>query len=141
MTVNELNNVFGANLRRLRLKRGLTQVELARLIDMPRNDLADIENGHHFIRSTNFIKIINAFNVTPDELFKCPLYVNKSWTEVGCKIRQRRVELKLTLKDLASELGFSAGFLSRVENGKCGFPKNRLARLAIILGVDIAELS
>lgn len=55
---------------------------------------------------------------------------------VGNRIKGRRLELGLTLDELASRVGYSdKSTLSRVENGKTDIPLKKLDKIAQILDV------
>jgi transcriptional regulator with XRE-family HTH domain len=58
-------------------------------------------------------------------------------TLVGHKLKQRRNELKLSLRALAAETGLSAAFLSQVERGKSNPSLNSLQRIAQSLHVSL----
>jgi transcriptional regulator with XRE-family HTH domain len=61
---------FGRNVRKMRLKRGLTQEALAERADMSVNYIGFIENGKRSIILRNIVKIANALNADPKELFQ-----------------------------------------------------------------------
>ncbi|MFT7519237.1 MAG: GTP cyclohydrolase I [Kiritimatiellia bacterium] len=56
--------------------------------------------------------------------------------EFGHWLRARRTELKLSQRDLATQLGTSASWISKVESGDKQLSSTSLTRLAQILGVD-----
>jgi transcriptional regulator with XRE-family HTH domain len=60
---------------------------------------------------------------------------------LGKGIRERRRELKKTLKDIADATGFSIGFLSQVERNLTAPSLTSLAKIARELGVSIGELT
>ena len=55
---------------------------------------------------------------------------------VGQKLKQRRDELKLSLRT-AAQTGLSAAFLSQIEHGKSNPSLNSLQRIAKTLGVPL----
>lgn len=60
---------------------------------------------------------------------------------VGNRIKDRRLELGLTLDELASKVGYSdKSTLSRVENGKTDMPLKKLDKIAQVLDVTPAYL-
>lgn len=60
---------------------------------------------------------------------------------VGSRIKDRRLELGLTLDELASKVGYSdKSTLSRVENGKTDMPLKKLDKIAQVLDVTPAYL-
>jgi transcriptional regulator with XRE-family HTH domain len=66
----DLKEIVAANVRRLRLKRGLSQSELARRAKMDRPYLNRLEHGAHDPRLKFIAKIAAALKVEPAELLK-----------------------------------------------------------------------
>jgi transcriptional regulator with XRE-family HTH domain len=62
--------VFGTTLRRLRLRRGLSQRALAELAGMARSYEAGIEQGVRNLGLKNIVRLAHALNVKPGALFK-----------------------------------------------------------------------
>lgn len=61
--------------------------------------------------------------------------------EIKDIIRQRRLELGLTMKELAEKVGVSEGTVSRWESGNIGnMKRDKVARLAEVLGVSVEVL-
>jgi transcriptional regulator with XRE-family HTH domain len=65
-----------------------------------------------------------------DELFKA----------IGQRIRLIRGEKGLSLQDIAERTGFTKSYLSQIENLKREPPISTLAKIAYVLGVDLAFL-
>jgi transcriptional regulator with XRE-family HTH domain len=55
-------------------------------------------------------------------------------------IRQKRVELGLSLRELASRTNLTASFLSQVENGKANLSLDSLRRISVALNVSMLAL-
>lgn len=58
----------------------------------------------------------------------------------GAAIRAARLDAGLTLRELAAEVGVSAGTMSAIENGKVGLAVDRLHRIAEIVAVSPTDL-
>ena len=59
----------------------------------------------------------------------------------GDFIKQKRIELGLSLRDMESRTGISNAYLSMIESGKRPAPHpNKLKEIAIVLGIDLVEL-
>ncbi|QKV18267.1 helix-turn-helix domain-containing protein [Oricola thermophila] len=58
---------------------------------------------------------------------------------LGRKLRQRRLELGLTLKQVAQGAGLSVGFISQIERGIATPSLSSLVSVARVLGSDIGE--
>lgn len=61
-------NILGANVRTLRIKRKLTQEQLADLCDLHRTYVGAIERGDRNVSLKNIVIIAQALNVEPSEL-------------------------------------------------------------------------
>lgn len=66
------NRVVGANLRRIRLERGLTQEDLAGDAGLAMRHVGRIERGQSSPSVTILAKIAEALAVTPDAFFTRP---------------------------------------------------------------------
>ena len=60
---------FGEKIKRLRKYRGLTQEQLAEMIDIDPRNLSRIEVGSSFVKADTIEKLIKALNVTSEDLF------------------------------------------------------------------------
>jgi len=60
---------FGEKIKRLRKNRKLTQGQLAEMIDIDARNLSRIEVGTSFVKAETLEKLLNALNVTTEELF------------------------------------------------------------------------
>ena len=69
MTDQELALYIGLKIKEFRDQRGLTQKELADLIEMGNTTIANYEKGFRTPKKNTLFKIANALNVTIDDLF------------------------------------------------------------------------
>lgn len=60
---------LGKKIKRMRLNRGLTQEQLAEIIDISQRTLSGIEIGENFVTAETLDKIIKALNTTTEDLF------------------------------------------------------------------------
>lgn len=60
--------------------------------------------------------------------------------DVGTTIRKHRLRMRLRLKDVADECGFTVSLLSKIENGKAVPPVATLSRIAAVLNLPISAL-
>lgn len=68
MQADELSKIVGANVRRIRIARQLTQVELAALAKMPQGHLSALENGKRSPNLSTVAEIAEALGVEPVSL-------------------------------------------------------------------------
>lgn len=61
---------LGEKVKRIRKNRGLTQEELAEMIDISSRNLSNIEVGANFPKSETLEKILKALNITTQDLFE-----------------------------------------------------------------------
>ncbi len=60
---------------------------------------------------------------------------------VGARIKARRMELKLSQREMAARLGYTDHTtLTRIEGGKIDLPQSRIVKIAEVLGVTPAYL-
>ena len=60
---------LGKKIKRMRLNRGLTQEQLAEMVDVSQRTLSGIEIGENFVTAETLDKLIKALNTTSEELF------------------------------------------------------------------------
>ncbi|MDR1147045.1 MAG: helix-turn-helix domain-containing protein [Spirochaetaceae bacterium] len=70
MTESELRSVLGANLKRYRCLKGLSQAKLAEMVDISPNFISDVETGKRWISSDTMVNLAAALNIEVFEFFK-----------------------------------------------------------------------
>lgn len=68
--INEDSRKFGENLRRIRINKNITQVEIANILGVDRSFVSNIENGKNNPTLSTITSLAKALNVPVDELFK-----------------------------------------------------------------------
>ena len=66
---DEILRLFGERLRELRTERNLSQERLAELAGLDRNYIGQIERAERNVALVNIVRISNALDVEPGELF------------------------------------------------------------------------
>ncbi len=61
-------------------------------------------------------------------------------TTLGRRLREARDRSRLSTRDVAARAGVSAGFISQLENGKCGVSVGVLKRISAAVGISVADL-
>jgi transcriptional regulator with XRE-family HTH domain len=65
----DIKKELGEKIKRVRKSKGITQEQLAEMIDISPRNLSNIEVGGCFVKSETLEKIIEALNITTEELF------------------------------------------------------------------------
>lgn len=63
-----VGRVVKENVRECRVKRGLTQAQLAEKADLPTQSITEIENGARRVTVDDLVSICGALRVTPNRL-------------------------------------------------------------------------
>lgn len=141
------------NIRRLRIKQGLTQEELAkRLGYADKSMIAKIEKGVVDLPHSKVSEFAKVFGVSPAYLAgwekensgKIPdtepetAIPENVFTDSVEKVKQICKERKIPISKIERDLGFSNGYIARLKKGT--FPANRLIKIADYLGVSVGFL-
>lgn len=59
---------------------------------------------------------------------------------IGEKIKQRRIELGWSQRELATRMGYNHSTITRIEQGKVDVYQNKIIQFSNVLGVSIAYL-
>jgi transcriptional regulator with XRE-family HTH domain len=70
MTVQELNSIFGKNIKKYRVLKGWSQECLAEKMEVSINTICEIETGKKFVRAETLISFAAIFHTEVYELFK-----------------------------------------------------------------------
>ena len=60
--------------------------------------------------------------------------------KIGERIRQRRIELDWSQRELADKMGYNHSTITRIEQGKVDVYQNKIVQFSEVLGVSIAYL-
>ena len=74
MDETEFKKFFGKRVKELRVKNGLTQEQLAEMIEVGERNLSKIECGNVFVKAKTITKLIEALKIDPKELFEFSQY-------------------------------------------------------------------
>ncbi len=64
-----LKKELGEKIKRVRKQRGLTQEQLSEMVDISPRNLSNIELGVSFVKAETLERIIDALNISTEELF------------------------------------------------------------------------
>lgn len=68
MNEDKILSLFGAHVKSLRLKRNISQEQLALLSELDRTYISGIERGKRNISFLNILKLASSLNVSPAQL-------------------------------------------------------------------------
>jgi len=66
----QISKILGQNIKRIRLKKRMSQGDICRAIDMDRSYMSAIESGKKNVTLVVLEKLANALDVSVDELLK-----------------------------------------------------------------------
>ena len=72
MTESDLRALFGANLKKRRTFKGLSQAKLAEILDISPNFISDIESGKRWVSSDTLVNFAEVLGVEVYEFLKPP---------------------------------------------------------------------
>ena len=100
--MNEIKYLLGLKIKELRNKKGLSQQQLAELINIDQRNLSNIECGNTF-PTKSLLAITEAFNITLPELFDFN-YLAKNTDDMKKYIVKRLDNLDNSLKKILYKL-------------------------------------
>lgn len=155
-------NILGKRIKRERENKGLSQIELAKLLKISNTTLSQYETGQRIPGDEIKIKLADIFECTLDYLLgrtdnraenildlfvvrrtKMPPWLSgHEWSgdSPGARLRQARIAKNMTIQDLSKAVGITARGISRLETGKVTASLPNLRKLAQVLRVPIAYL-
>ncbi len=96
----DIKKLFGKRIKELKIKQGLTQEQLAEMIEVGERNLSKIECGNVFVKASTITKLIKALKVEPQELFEFSQYQeqNNLKQELITAIQNNDVDVDLLYK-------------------------------------------
>ena len=70
VNMNDESKKLGANLKRIRLEKGMSQADLCRELDVDKGYISNIESGKQNPTLATISRVANALGVSVDELLK-----------------------------------------------------------------------
>ena len=96
---------IGKKIKKMRIEQGYTQEKLAELINISQRALSSIEVGDNFLTAETLDKILEAFDITADELFSTNQFkdsnellqmINKNISRIGNNPEKLEIIYNLT---------------------------------------------
>ncbi|MHB1685512.1 MAG: helix-turn-helix domain-containing protein [Bacilli bacterium] len=132
----KVDKEFGSWLRELRRERRFTQRTLAARAGLSLGYISSVENGKRKPKTSSLVALAQALNVPYADLLRASGYLDDGLVLFAHRLHTTRVNLGLTLDELAAECGLSARTLERWESSPKQWPGDHmLERLATVLQV------
>lgn len=106
MTINE----YSENVKKKRKSLGLTQKSFGNAANITRQTVYELESGRRNPTPTVQLKLWKTYGITPMNEVK--------ENTIAYRVKTKRIEMKLTQKELASKVYVSCNTISRIEQGK-----------------------
>ncbi|WP_243124838.1 helix-turn-helix domain-containing protein [Clostridium cuniculi] len=134
--------MLGDKIKELRIKKGLTQQQLADATNISRSAIGMVEKNKQGLGRENLITIANFFEVTVDYLLSNDIKVDIDSTsnKLGDKIKDLRKDRNLTQVQLAKEIGIAQSTLGMIEKNRTPAGRKTLIKLADFFGVTVDYL-
>lgn len=123
---------FGNRLRDLRVSEGITQLQMAVILDTSKSNISKYEAGTVEPGMEKINEIARFFKVTTDYLFGMETGGN---TMIGKRINELRKELELSQEELAKKIGVSRSALSLYEIDRREPDLETVKKIASLFGV------
>ena len=88
-----MEKIIGKRIQEFRKKKGITQEELAEVIDISPHYLSALERGLYNIKLETLVKILNYLDCSADEIF-CDV-VNRSYAVTSNRLSERMKKLPI----------------------------------------------
>ena len=139
---------FSDRIKSLRIERGITQEQLAAMLKVSRSTIGMYEAGKREPDFETSEAIADIFNVDMDYLTgrsdiqrMHPITPTTFIPTIYDRIKQRRLELGLTVEELAQKMGYKdKSSISKIENGKADIPQSKVVAFARALNTTTAFL-
>ena len=134
----EIARKIGSKINFYRKSNQLTLLELSKKVDLSEGMVSRYESGEiKTIGIDTLIKFADALGCSPSDLMDWNLSDSSYPEDVKFLLKSRRLELGLTLKEVAKAVGVSEGTVSKWESGNiANMKRNRIASLAKILNIS-----
>ena len=127
----ELRDVFGRHCREARIKRGLSQQEVAALSGIAQANIAKIEHGLNNVTLETMMRVIRVVDRELARRIKADPKVR-----FGENVRSARSKAGLTQAEVAARADVRKQYISLVETGKVNATLEMVAALALAVDED-----
>ena len=101
--MNDVQELFAENLKRIRARLGLSQIELANMSGISNSYLGDIETARKFPSGRTIQILVDTLGVTPDELFKDTSLVAAESAQINTVSKAELLQLKKRIAGVIDE--------------------------------------
>lgn len=132
-----MSKQLGAKLKQLRIESGLTQTYVGSKLNIGNKTISDYERGISEPDTTVLKELARLYGISVDELLDNEP-INS--TTSGERLKELRIEKRLTLRDLAEQIHIDKSTLSRYERDEQEIKSSDLLMLAKYYNVSIDYL-
>lgn len=133
---------FGNFLYSLRREKGLTQLELAKLLNVTNKAVSKWETGETMPETSLLLPLSDILGVTVDELLKCKKQPNKNSTDISDDERKDEIINKSNIYQTNNNMNLSQNnkhlFMASKENGKTFLEKVSGAVCATVVLISLS---
>lgn len=141
--VEEQQSLFSKRLKGFRTEKGLTQQEIADLLDINRVSYARWEDGTREPTLENVVKLAQILGTTTDKLLGKTKFVARNSvkpTVFSQNLYNERRKLGLSQESLGEKIGVHQVRIAKWENGKTEPSFENLIKLAEVFGTSVDYL-
>lgn len=118
-----MSKQLGAKLKQLRIENGLTQTYVGAKLNIGNKTISDYERGISEPDTTVLKELARLYGISIDELLDNEP-INS--TTSGERLKELRIEKRLTLRELADKLSMSYSNIAMIERGERNFTSDSL---------------
>lgn len=118
-----MSEQLGAKLKQLRIESGLTQTYVGAKLNIGNKTISDYERGISEPDTTVLKELARLYGISIDELLDNEP-INS--TTSGERLKELRIEKRLTLRELADKLSMSYSNIAMIERGERNFTSDSL---------------
>lgn len=118
-----MSKQLGAKLKQLRIESGLTQTYVGAKLNIGNKTISDYERGISEPDTTVLKELARLYGISIDELLDNEP-INS--TTSGERLKELRIEKRLTLRELADKLSMSYSNIAMIERGERNFSSDSL---------------
>lgn len=134
------SKMIGKRIKELRQEQKLTQLHLAKMTNIPKQSIIEIERSSDKYISKNILeKISNALNCNISDITKQNIFYDDINT-ISSRIRDLRLEKGITQDNLGKRIDVSYDTINNIERGISTITCDKIIKISQVLECDIQYL-